>query len=90
MEKLMNTLIERRWLMLTIFVLLSGIGIYAWKQLAIDAYPDIADVSVGVATQVPGLAVTEIEQRVNVKDNPIMRAIVIIFDFILVLLLSRH
>ncbi len=66
MEKLMNTLIQRRWLMLTIFVLLSGIGIYAWRQLAIDAYPDIADVSVGVATQVPGLAVAEIEQQITI------------------------
>ncbi|MDL2243508.1 CusA/CzcA family heavy metal efflux RND transporter [Bacteroidales bacterium OttesenSCG-928-J19] len=66
MEKLMQTLIHRRWLMLTIFVLVSGIGIYAWKQLAIDAYPDIADVSVGVATQVPGLAVTEIEQQITI------------------------
>ena len=66
MEKLMNTLINRRWLMLTIFVILSGIGIYSWKQLAIDAYPDIADVSVGVATQVPGLAVTEIEQQITI------------------------
>ncbi|MDR2036735.1 MAG: efflux RND transporter permease subunit, partial [Bacteroidales bacterium] len=66
MEKLMNTLLDRRWLMLTIFVLLSGIGIYAWRQLAIDAYPDIADVAVGVATQVPGLAVTEIEQQITI------------------------
>ncbi len=62
----MQTLIHRRWLMLTVFVLLSGIGIYAWNQLAIDAYPDIADVSVGVATQVPGLAVTEIEQQITI------------------------
>lgn len=66
MEKLMNTLIRRRWLMVTIFIVLSGIGIYAWKQLAIDAYPDIADVSVGVATQVPGLAVAEIEQQITI------------------------
>jgi len=66
MEKLMTALIHRRWLMLTIFVLLSGIGIYAWRQLAIDAYPDIADVSVGVATQVPGLAVAEIEQQITI------------------------
>jgi cobalt-zinc-cadmium resistance protein CzcA len=66
MEKLMNTLIRRRWLMLTVFVLLSGAGIYAWRQLAIDAYPDIADVSVGVATQVPGLAVAEIEQQITI------------------------
>ncbi len=62
----MNTLIHRRWLMVTIFVIISGIGIYAWRQLAIDAYPDIADVSVGVATQVPGLAVAEIEQQITI------------------------
>jgi cobalt-zinc-cadmium resistance protein CzcA len=66
MEKLMNILISRRWLMLTIFILLSGLGVYAWRQLAIDAYPDIADVAVGVATQVPGLAVTEIEQQITI------------------------
>ncbi|MCU0460264.1 MAG: efflux RND transporter permease subunit, partial [Bacteroidales bacterium] len=66
MERLLNTLIERRWLMLTIFIVISGIGIYAWRQLAIDAYPDIADVHVGIATQVPGLAVTEIEQQITI------------------------
>jgi cobalt-zinc-cadmium resistance protein CzcA len=66
MEKLINTLINRRWLMLTVFVVISGIGIYAWRQLAIDAYPDIADVTVGIATQVPGLAVSEIEQQITI------------------------
>ena len=66
MENLIKTLIQRRWLMLMVFVVVSGIGIYAWKHLAIDAYPDIADVHVGIATQVPGLAVTEIEQQITI------------------------
>ena len=66
MEKLMTTLIRRRWLMVTIFVLLSGLGIYAWRHLAIDAYPDIAEVTVGVVTQVPGLAAEEIEQQITI------------------------
>ena len=66
MEKFINLLIDRRWLVATIFAIISGIGIYAWQQLAIDAYPDIADVSVGVATQVPGLAVSEIEQQITI------------------------
>ena len=66
MEKLITYLIHRRWLMVTIFVLLSSVGIYAWRQLAIDAYPDIAEVAVGVATQVPGLAVEEIEQQITI------------------------
>ncbi|MDR2473499.1 MAG: CusA/CzcA family heavy metal efflux RND transporter [Tannerella sp.] len=66
MEKIINTLIDRRWLMVTVFILLSGIGYYSWHLLSIDAYPDIADVSVGVATQVPGLAVAEIEQQISI------------------------
>ena len=66
MENLINSLIHRRWLMMTLFVLLSGAGIYAWRQLAIDAYPDIADVTVQVVTQVPGLAAEEIEQQITI------------------------
>lgn len=66
MERFINMLIGRRWLIATVFVIVSAIGIHAWRQLAIDAYPDIADVSVGVATQVPGLAVSEIEQQITV------------------------
>lgn len=66
MERFIERLLERRWLVLAVFILLAALGAYAWKHLAIDAYPDIADVSVGVATQVPGLAVTEIEQQITV------------------------
>lgn len=66
MEKFIDRLLERRWLVLAVFILLAALGMYAWKHLAIDAYPDIADVSVGVATQVPGLAVAEIEQQITV------------------------
>ena len=65
MEKFIDRLLERRWLVLAVFILLAALGMYAWKHLAIDAYPDIADVSVGVATQVPGLAVTELEQQIT-------------------------
>jgi len=66
MNNLINTIIHRRWLMVTIFVLLSGAGIYAWRHLAIDAYPDIAEIAVDVVTQVPGLAVEEIEQQITI------------------------
>ena len=66
MEKIITTLINRRWLMMTIFIILSGIGIYTWRQLAIDAYPDIAEITVAVVTQVPGLAAEEIEQQITI------------------------
>jgi len=72
MEKIINTLIQRRWLMIAIFVMMAFGGIYSWRQLAIEAYPDIADVTSQVVTQVPGLAAEEMEQQITI---PIERAL---------------
>ena len=58
--------------MVALFILLGFFGYYSWKQLAIDAYPDIADVTVQVITQVPGLAAEEVEQQIAI---PIERAL---------------
>ena len=66
MEKLFRIFINRRLLIATCFILVAAIGIYAWTKLPIDAYPDIADVTVQVVTQVPGLAAEEIEQQITV------------------------
>ena len=48
MKKLIYEAIHRRALMFVLFGLLAVIGYYAWTRLAIDAYPDIADVTVQV------------------------------------------
>lgn len=71
MEKIIFTAIHRRGLMFVLFSFIAIIGYYSWTQLAIDAYPDIADVTVQVVTQVPGLAAEEIEQQISI---PIERA----------------
>jgi cobalt-zinc-cadmium resistance protein CzcA len=57
----------RRWrIMIVLFSLISLFGYTSWKQLSIEAYPDIADVTVQVITQVPGLAAEEIEQQITI------------------------
>jgi heavy metal efflux system protein len=66
MERLFRVFIQRRLLIATCFVLVAAIGVYSWFQLPVDAYPDIADVTVQVVTQVPGLAAEEIEQQITV------------------------
>jgi len=66
MERLFSFFINRRVLIATCFVLVGAIGIYSWFRLPIDAYPDIADVTVQVVTQVPGLAAEEIEQQITI------------------------
>ena len=66
MEKLFRLFLNRRLLIATCFILIACIGVYSWFQLPIDAYPDIADVTVQVVTQVPGLAAEEIEQQITI------------------------
>ncbi|MBC5645552.1 CusA/CzcA family heavy metal efflux RND transporter [Parabacteroides segnis] len=71
MKKIIYTAIHRRGLMFVLFLFLAVVGYYSWTRLAIDAYPDIADTTVQVVTQVPGLAAEEIEQQISI---PIERA----------------
>ena len=66
MEKILKIFLHRRLLIATCFILVAAFGVYSWFQLPIDAYPDIADVTVQVATQVPGLAAEEIEQQITI------------------------
>jgi len=57
----------KRWrIMIVLFSLIAVFGYTSWKQLSIEAYPDIADVTVQVITQVPGLAAEEIEQQITI------------------------
>jgi cobalt-zinc-cadmium resistance protein CzcA len=56
--------------LLAIFV--AVFGIYAWTQLAIDAYPLLSPVSAQVTVQVPGLAAEEVEQQITI---PLERAL---------------
>lgn len=72
MKSVLNTSIEKRWAMVALFVLLLSFGYYSWKQLSLEAYPDIADVSSQVVTQISGLAAEEVEQQITI---PIERAL---------------
>lgn len=71
-KNLTQLTIEKRWVIVALFVLLAFFGYYSWKQLSIEAYPDIADVTSQIVIQVPGLAAEEIEQQITI---PIERAI---------------
>ncbi|NLR78114.1 efflux RND transporter permease subunit [Chitinophaga eiseniae] len=72
MKKLISTAITKRWLFAVLFILLALFGYYSWKQLSVEAYPDIADVTSQVVTQVPGLAAEEVEQQITI---PVERAL---------------
>ncbi|GLQ51653.1 efflux RND transporter permease subunit [Dyella flava] len=56
---------EKRMLFIVVTILVICFGYYSWTQLAIEAYPELSDVTAQVTTQVPGLAAEEIEQQIT-------------------------
>ena len=64
--------LRNRWIVISISVVLMGVGYWCFTQLKIEAYPDIADTNVIVVSQYPGRAAEEVEQQVTV---PIERAL---------------
>lgn len=71
-EKLIKWCLHHRALMFGVAILVMIYGHYAWTQLAIEAYPELSDVTAQVTTQVPGLAAEEIEQQIT---TPLERAL---------------
>lgn len=65
-EKLVTLCFQRRGIAWIVFALVALYGWHSWKQLPIEAYPDIADVTSQIVTQVPGLAAEEVEQQITV------------------------
>ena len=58
--------LRKRLVMFAVAVFTAMYGYYSWTQLALEAYPDIADVTSQVITQAPGLAAEEVEQQITV------------------------
>ncbi|GGF06442.1 cation efflux system protein [Aliidongia dinghuensis] len=71
-SKLVSLCLDKRLVVVMIAVFAAVYGYYSWTQLAVEAYPDIADVTAQVTTQAPGLAAEEIEQQITV---PLERAL---------------
>lgn len=57
--------IERRYLMLSLVLLLIGAGLWSYQRLPIDAVPDITNVQVQINTEAPGYSPLEAEQRIT-------------------------
>ncbi len=49
-------------LVIIAFVVVAGLGVRAWQQVPIDAFPDVTPVQVNVYTESPGLAAEDVEQ----------------------------
>jgi cobalt-zinc-cadmium resistance protein CzcA len=71
-SKLLRFALQQPFITIVLSIALIGLGIYSFRQLKIEAYPDISDTQVTVITTFPGQAAEEMELQVTV---PIERAL---------------
>lgn len=64
-ESMLRLAIARRYLFLTLTLLIIAIGSWSYQQLPIDAVPDITNVQVQINTAAPGYSPLEAEQRIT-------------------------
>jgi cobalt-zinc-cadmium resistance protein CzcA len=65
LERIIRFAIAHRWLMLLLTLALIALGAWSFRQLPIDATPDITNVQVQINTEAPGYSPLEAEQRVT-------------------------
>jgi len=64
-ESILRLSITRRWLMLSMALVVIGMGLWSYQKLPIDAVPDITNVQVQINTVAPGYSPLETEQRIT-------------------------
>ena len=64
-NSILRLAIARRYLFLTLSLVIIGIGVWSYQYLPIDAVPDITNVQVQINTSAPGYSPLESEQRIT-------------------------
>ncbi len=64
-ESILRLSIERRYLLLSLILVIVGVGGWSYQKLPIDAVPDITNVQVQINSSAPGYSPLEAEQRIT-------------------------
>lgn len=65
LRSFISFVVHRRLLALCATALIAIYGVWSYLHTAIEAYPDVTNVQVGVIAQAPGLAPEEVERQIT-------------------------
>src|SRR6202007_3089209 len=72
---LVDFALKNRWMVLGGVIVLTAWGIISFRNLPIEAYPDVANNYVQIITQWPGRAAEEVEQQVTIPIEIVMNGL---------------
>ena len=64
-ERILELSIRRPWVVMTLTLAMAAVGVYSFRQLPIDAVPDITNVQIQINTEATGYTPLEVEQRIT-------------------------
>ena len=65
-ERIVRFALQQRLLVVVISICLLFVGLFATKRLSVDAFPDVTNIQVQIATEAPGKSPEEVERFVTI------------------------
>jgi cobalt-zinc-cadmium resistance protein CzcA len=65
-ESVVRFALQQRLLILVLAAALFFVGLFATKRLSVDAFPDVTNIQVQIATEAPGRSPEEVERFVTI------------------------
>ncbi|MFH1435516.1 MAG: CusA/CzcA family heavy metal efflux RND transporter, partial [Pseudomonadota bacterium] len=62
---IIDLILKQRVFVVLLTLLITAAGLYSWRTLEIDAYPDVSNIQAMVLTEAPGFAASDVEQQVT-------------------------
>jgi len=66
LHRLIALALKQRMILVVVAIVLLGFGFNAAKSLSVDAFPDVANIQVQIATEAPGKSPEEVERFVTI------------------------
>ena len=65
LDKIIRFSLTQRIFVVVLFGVLIALGLNSWKQIPIDAFPDISSTQVNIIIKAPGMTAEEIESQIT-------------------------
>src|ERR1700710_1915673 len=66
LKSLIAAVLRQRLILVVVSLILLGFGLNATQHLSVDAFPDVTNVQVQIATEAPGKSPEEVERFVTI------------------------
>jgi cobalt-zinc-cadmium resistance protein CzcA len=66
LTSLVHAALKHRLILVVVAVVLCGFGVHAAQQLSVDAFPDVTNIQVQIATEAPGKSPEEVERFITI------------------------